>query len=93
MNGSDVNGKAALQVPSGSNSIRANGEPMVKVQPPRREDLQPSYAQIIKADTEDAAQHGWYGSKTISSSNKPSEHTDILTPSSRHDLRPRLLHR
>lgn len=35
--------------------------PIVKVQPPRREDLQPSYAQIIKPDTEDASTHTWYG--------------------------------
>jgi len=35
--------------------------PLVHVQPPRREDLQPSYASVIKPDTEDASQHGWYG--------------------------------
>ncbi|KAF2147491.1 uncharacterized protein K452DRAFT_217402 [Aplosporella prunicola CBS 121167] len=49
---------------SSSNSRRAlndNGT-VVKVQPPRREDLQPSYAQVIKPDTEDASQHTWYGS-------------------------------
>merc|ERR1712072_767344 len=34
---------------------------IVKVQPPKREDLQPSYAQVIKPDSEDASQHGWYG--------------------------------
>merc|ERR1711877_101503 len=34
---------------------------IVKVQPPKREDLQPSYAQVIKPDSEDARQHGWYG--------------------------------
>lgn len=48
-----VNGKAPAL--DGSNNI-------IKVEPPRREDLQPSYAQIIKPDTEDASQHGWYGS-------------------------------
>ncbi|TKA63311.1 hypothetical protein B0A49_11338 [Cryomyces minteri] len=37
-------------------------EALIKVQPPRREDLQPSYAKVLKPDTEDAAQHGWYGS-------------------------------
>ncbi|KAG9658681.1 stomatin family protein-like protein, partial [Aureobasidium melanogenum] len=42
----------------GSNS---DHDPLVKVQPPRREDLQPSYASVIKPDTEDASQHGWYG--------------------------------
>ena len=55
MNGaSDINGKAPMNnnVPTG---------PIVHVEPPRREDLQPSYAQVIKADTEDEAQHGWYG--------------------------------
>lgn len=41
---------------------REQGDRIIKVQPPRREDLQPSYAQIIKPDTEDASQHGWYGS-------------------------------
>lgn len=54
MNGSSA--KAPASDASGSD------RPIVKVQPPRREDLQPSYAQVIKPDTEDAAQHGWYGS-------------------------------
>ncbi|KZF25255.1 hypothetical protein L228DRAFT_207571 [Xylona heveae TC161] len=35
---------------------------MLAVQPPRREDLQPSYAQTIRSETEDASAHGWYGS-------------------------------
>ncbi|KAF2835712.1 stomatin family protein-like protein [Patellaria atrata CBS 101060] len=34
---------------------------MVKVQPPRREDLQPSYAKILHADSEDDSAHSWYG--------------------------------
>lgn len=49
----------------GKSPVRGSGsdhDPLVKVQPPRREDLQPSYAQVIKPDTEDASQHGWYGS-------------------------------
>ncbi|KAF1356342.1 stomatin family protein-like protein [Delphinella strobiligena] len=47
---------------SGSRSPNGTQQgPLVKVQPPRREDLQPSYAQVIKPDTDDAAQHGWYG--------------------------------
>jgi erythrocyte band 7 integral membrane protein len=62
MNGAtDVNGKAPLQ--NGNSSNRGVDEPIVRVEPPRREDLQPSYAQVIKPDTEDAAQHGWYGSE------------------------------
>jgi len=40
---------------------RGPNEPIIQVQPPRREDLQPSYAQVIKADTEDASGTGWYG--------------------------------
>ncbi|KAK3051325.1 hypothetical protein LTR09_007348 [Extremus antarcticus] len=58
MNGIDTNGKAPIGSTNGSSR---NGEPIVKVQPPRREDLQTSYAQVIKADTEDESQHGWYG--------------------------------
>lgn len=37
-----------------------NNEPLVKVQPPRREDLQPSYAKIIKSDDQDQDAVGWY---------------------------------
>ncbi|EON65426.1 hypothetical protein W97_04664 [Coniosporium apollinis CBS 100218] len=48
----DMNGKAPMR----------DTDPLVKVQPPRREDLQPSYAQVIKPDTEDENTHGWYGS-------------------------------
>ncbi|QIW99804.1 hypothetical protein AMS68_005322 [Peltaster fructicola] len=54
VNGS--NGKAAIP---GHHSPRA-AEPVVIVQPPRREDLQPSYAQVIHADGDDAASHGFY---------------------------------
>lgn len=35
--------------------------PLIKVQPPRREDLQPSYSQTIQPDTDDDPSHGWYG--------------------------------
>lgn len=35
--------------------------PMVNVQPPRREDLQPSYAQTLAGESDTGA-HGWYGS-------------------------------
>lgn len=57
MDGHDVNGKAPLGNGSAS-TPRQPADPLVKVQPPRREDLQPSYAQVIKPDTEDASQHG-----------------------------------
>ncbi|KAH7081537.1 stomatin family protein-like protein [Paraphoma chrysanthemicola] len=55
---SDVNGKAPI---NGAGASRLD-EPIVKVQPPRREDLQPSYAKVIQADDQDADTNGWYGS-------------------------------
>lgn len=62
MNGAtDTNGKAPLYDNMNGADRRHEG-PLVKVEPPRREDLQPSYAQVIKPDTEDESQHGWYGS-------------------------------
>jgi erythrocyte band 7 integral membrane protein len=39
---------------------------VIKVQPPRREDLQPSYAQTLQGETE-AESHGWYGSMSETS--------------------------
>ena len=38
---------------------RGNGG-LVQVQPPRREDLQPSYAQTLVGES-DQGTHGWYG--------------------------------
>ncbi|KAF2487435.1 hypothetical protein BDY17DRAFT_288964 [Neohortaea acidophila] len=61
MNG-DTNGKAPLDHSSGGSRTHVPGEPLVHVEPPRREDLQPSYARVIKPDDEDEDQHGWYGS-------------------------------
>jgi len=43
------------------NNPGSSSNPMVIVQPPKREDLQPSYAQTITHDI-DASGHGWYGS-------------------------------
>lgn len=57
---SDINGKAPINSTNGSGPAHIN-EPIVKVQPPRREDLQPSYAKIIEADDADADTAGWYG--------------------------------
>jgi hypothetical protein len=39
--------------------------PMVVVEPPRREDLQPSYAQTLAGESDTGA-HGWYGSMSKS---------------------------
>ncbi|KAK7513070.1 stomatin family protein-like protein [Phyllosticta citriasiana] len=57
-----TNGKAPLTESSVNSSRRDGDNTIVKVQPPRREDLQPSYAQVIKPDDEDISQHSWYGS-------------------------------
>jgi erythrocyte band 7 integral membrane protein len=56
---SDINGKAPIN--GASNGATRLDEPLVKVQPPRREDLQPSYARVIQADDADADTNGWYG--------------------------------
>ena len=47
---SDTNGRARA----------GNVGALVHVEPPRREDLQPSYAQQIHGD-DDPVSHGWYG--------------------------------
>ncbi|CBY02221.1 similar to stomatin family protein [Plenodomus lingam JN3] len=52
---SDTNGKAPVH----GNDV---ADPIIKVQPPRREDLQPSYARVIQPDDADADTNGWYGS-------------------------------
>jgi regulator of protease activity HflC (stomatin/prohibitin superfamily) len=46
---------------SNMNNSGAHDNSLVKVQPPRREDMQPSYAKQIQPDTEDESAHGWYG--------------------------------
>ena len=64
------NGKGAATPPVGfrpSNGRPTHGAPapingLINVQPPRREDLQPAYAQILQGESEDAGTHGWYGS-------------------------------
>ncbi|KAJ8113356.1 hypothetical protein OPT61_g4492 [Boeremia exigua] len=58
----EVNGKGPMPV-NGTNGASApsNEGPIVRVQPPRREDLQPSYAKVIEPDDADADSHGWYG--------------------------------
>jgi len=35
--------------------------PLINVEPPKREDLQPSYAQTLAGESDQGA-HGWYGS-------------------------------
>lgn len=43
---------------------------IITVQPTKRSDLQPSYAQILEADPNDASTTGWYGAM----SKYPSQH-------------------
>lgn len=57
---SDINGKAPVLPTNGAGT--PHHDPIIKVQPPRREDLQPSYARIIQPDDADADTNGWYGS-------------------------------
>ncbi|KAL8829365.1 MAG: hypothetical protein Q9191_002052 [Dirinaria sp. TL-2023a] len=56
------NGKAPSSGSSGYRNGTAGGNNggIINVQPPRREDLQPAYAQTLHG--EDAGTHGWYGS-------------------------------
>jgi len=49
---------------NGANLGGANAG-MISVQPPRREDLQPAYAQTLQGESEDAGTHGWYGSMSM----------------------------
>lgn len=64
----DHNGKSSVDgyhngiEGTGPTTIASN---MLAVQPPRREDLQPAYAQTLQGESEDAATHGWYGSMSM----------------------------
>jgi erythrocyte band 7 integral membrane protein len=43
-----------------SNSSPGAGR-LIRVEPPRREDLQPTYATTLTQEEQDAGSHGWYG--------------------------------
>lgn len=63
------NGKSPAPNGSGFRNGANVGGPnagMISVQPPRREDLQPAYAQTLQGESEDAGTHGWYGSMSMS---------------------------
>jgi erythrocyte band 7 integral membrane protein len=49
-------GKALL-----NNGIPRPDQPIIHIQPPRHEDLQPSYAKVLNPDHQDTAAHSWYG--------------------------------
>ncbi len=55
--GSMPNGK----VSANNLGFRSKNSGVIQVQPPRREDLQPSYAQTLHGDESEAEMHGWYG--------------------------------
>ncbi len=61
------NGKAPAS--NGFRNHAPAGAPggLINVQPPRREDLQPAYAQTLQGESEDAGSHGWYGSMSTPS--------------------------
>jgi erythrocyte band 7 integral membrane protein len=56
----------AINYTANSGKALFNGSPeavhqfIVRVQPPHREDLQLSYAKVLKPDQEDTNSHGWY---------------------------------
>jgi erythrocyte band 7 integral membrane protein len=57
------NGKAGSSNQNpGAIGFRPTHGGIVKVQPPRKEDLQPSYAQVLEGNETHAETHGWYGS-------------------------------
>ncbi|RVD89955.1 uncharacterized protein DFL_000941 [Arthrobotrys flagrans] len=61
---SGANGKASLDAPASYNRAQSSvgsAAPLVDVQPPRVEDLQPSYAKLVPA-VEDKRENNWYGS-------------------------------
>lgn len=49
--------------PATGHQVGRSDNPMVAVQPPRREDLQPSYAQNLVGESDQV--HGWYGGMSV----------------------------
>ena len=60
------NGKTPMSNGFRPSGPGAAGAGLISVQPPRREDLQPAYAQMLQGESEDAGSHGWYGSMSMS---------------------------
>lgn len=59
------NGKATAPSAGFRNGNAGGSGALINVQPPRREDLQPAYAQTLMGESEDAGTHGWYGSMSM----------------------------
>lgn len=85
---SSGNDTAKPSAPSANGRARPTGEGMIHVQPPKREDLQPSYAQHIHGD--DAAAHGWYGGMSKRNRLK-SLRRSLTCPSQHHRILRRIL--
>lgn len=66
------NGKTASPSNGNAAGFRSQNGGIIKVQPPRREDLQPSYAQTLQRESDDPETNSWYGS--MSMSGPPSAH-------------------
>lgn len=49
-------------VSNGKTPAHSRGSGLVKVEPARVEDLQPSYAQTLKHNEDNPDAHGWYAS-------------------------------
>lgn len=54
-------GKGRADMVNGANGHGHGHGQLVNVQPPRKQDLQPSYAAVLNPDSEDASTTGWYG--------------------------------
>lgn len=74
------NGKTASPSNGHATGFRPQNGGVIKVQPPRREDLQPSYAQTLQGESEDTNTNGWYASMSMSS--PPRAVQQILTVTS-----------
>jgi hypothetical protein len=66
-NGMHDNGKTVTPPNGAAGGFRPQNTAagVITVQPPRREDLQPAYAQVLQGD--DQAAHGWYGGMSMRS--------------------------
>lgn len=72
----DTNGKSAASTDAFRNGAGQGNANLINVQPPRREDLQPAYAQTLQGESEDAGTHGWYGSMSMI---RPSRHISLIS--------------
>jgi len=65
-------GKGTMPSNGNAAGFRPHNAGVIKVQPPRREDLQPSYAQTLQGD-DDTNTYSWYASMSMSRAFGPSD--------------------